>query len=29
MILLRAAHKSEKFYLITDLIRQENYRLAA
>ena len=29
MILLRAACKSEKFHLITDLFRQENYRLAA
>ncbi|MDP8935157.1 MAG: UPF0236 family protein [Cyanobacteriota bacterium] len=29
MILLRAAYKSEKFHLITDLFRQENYRLAA
>jgi hypothetical protein len=29
MILLRAAYKSEKFHLIIDLFRQENYRLAA
>ncbi len=29
MILLRAAYKSQKFHLIIDLFRQENYRLAA
>jgi len=29
MILLRAAYKSHKFHLITDLFRQETYRLAA
>jgi hypothetical protein len=29
MILLRAAYKSHKFHLITDLFRQENYHLAA
>jgi hypothetical protein len=29
MILLRAAYKSEKFHFITDLFRQENYRLTA
>ncbi len=28
MVLLRAAYKSEKFHLITDLFRQEDYRLA-
>jgi hypothetical protein len=29
MVLLRAAYKSEKFYLITKLFRQDNYRLNA
>jgi hypothetical protein len=29
MVLLRAAYKSEKFHLITDLFRQENCRLNA
>lgn len=29
MVLLRAAYKSEKFHLITDLFRQENYLTAA
>jgi hypothetical protein len=29
MVLLRAAYKSGKFDLITDLFRQENYQLAA
>jgi hypothetical protein len=29
MVLLRAAYKSEKFHLITDLFRQEDYRLNA
>ena len=29
MVLLRAAYKSEKFHLITDLFRQQQYHLAA
>jgi hypothetical protein len=29
MVLLRAAYKREKFHLITDLFRQQNYQCAA
>jgi hypothetical protein len=29
MVLLRAAYRSEKFYLIIDLFRQQQYHLAA
>jgi hypothetical protein len=29
MVLLRAAYKSERLHLITDLFRQGDYRLAA